>query len=307
MRQPLSLVLLLAWLGLTLLFSELRWFRRRPLIDRVRPYLFGLSLRSDVDESHAILRVLGPLARDTGAAAARFSGVTEDLATRLERIHSPFDPTSFRLRQLGWATAALSGALLVAFATYPPIPLFVLLVAGAPVLAFLIVESQLSRQSKEWKRSLVLELPVVSEQLGMLLSAGYSLQYTPQSNTSMQWRGTAATTNVAATVTTGLPATRVAHGLDEKTALREWATTADVPAVGRLVGILALNRDAGDLGSLITHEARAVRAEVHRDLVEIIEKRGQQVWIPVTVATLVPGLLFLAVPFTEALRLFTST
>jgi hypothetical protein len=46
---------------------------------------------------------------------------------------------------------------------------------------------------------------------------------------------------------------------------------------------------------------------VHRDLVEIIEKRGQQVWIPVTVATLVPGLLFLAVPFTEALRLFTST
>ena len=299
MRQPLSLVLLLAWLGLTLLFSELRWFRRRPLIDRVRPYLFGLSLRSDVDESHAILRVLGPLARDTGAAAARYSGDTEDLATRLERIHSPFDPTSFRLRQLGWATAALSGALLVAFATYPPIPLFVLLVAGAPVLAFLIVESQLSRQSKEWKRSLVLELPVVSEQLGMLLSAGYSLGAALQ-RLSRRSGGVLAR-DLQKVVT------RVAHGLDEKTALREWATTADVPAVGRLVGILALNRDAGDLGSLITHEARAVRAEVHRDLVEIIEKRGQQVWIPVTVATLVPGLLFLAVPFTEALRLFTST
>ena len=298
MRQPLSLVLLLAWLGLTLLFSELRWFRRRPLIDRVRPYLFGLSLRSDVDESHAIVRVLGPLARDTGAAAARFSGVTEDLATRLERIHSPFDPTSFRLRQLGWATAALSGALLVAFATYPPIPLFVFLVAGAPVLAFLIVESQLSRQSKEWKRSLVLELPVVSEQLGMLLSAGFSLGAALQ---RLSRRSGVLARDLQKVVT------RVAHGLDEKTALREWATTADVPAVGRLVGILALNRDAGDLGSLITHEARAVRAEVHRDLVEIIEKRGQQVWIPVTVATLVPGLLFLAVPFTEALRLFTST
>jgi Flp pilus assembly protein TadB len=243
--------------------------------------------------------VLGPLARDTGAAAARFSGVTEDLATRLERIHSPFDPTSFRLRQLGWATAALSGALLVGFATYPPIPLFVLLVAGAPVLAFLIVESQLSRQSKEWKRSLVLELPVVSEQLGMLLSAGYSLGAALQ-RLSRRSGGVLAR-DLQKVVT------RVAHGLDEKTALREWATTADVPAVGRLVGILALNRDAGDLGSLITHEARAVRAEVHRDLVEIIEKRGQQVWIPVTVATLVPGLLFLAVPFTEALRLFTST
>ncbi|MCX6509444.1 MAG: type II secretion system F family protein [Actinobacteria bacterium] len=299
MRQPLSFVLLLAWLGLTLLLGELRWFRRRPLIDRVRPYLFGLSLPSEVDESHVVVRVLGPLARDIGAAVARFSGVTEDLATRLERIHSPFDPTSFRLRQLGWVTAALSGAFLVAFAAHPPLPLFVLLVAGAPVLAFLIVESQLSHQSKDWKRSLVLELPVVSEQLGMLLSAGYSLGAALQ-RLSRRSGGVLAR-DLRRVVT------RVAHGVDETTALREWATTADVPAVGRLVGILALNRDAGDLGSLITDEARAVRAEVHRDLVEIIEKRGQQVWIPVTVATLVPGLLFLAVPFTEALRLFTST
>lgn len=299
MRQPLGLVLLLAWLGLTLLFGELRWFRRRPLIDRVRPYLFGLSLPSDAEESHAILRVLGPLARDTGAAAARFSGVTEDLTTRLERIHSPFDPTSFRLRQLGWATATLSGALLVAFATDPPLPLFFLLVLGAPVLTFLVIESQLSRRSKDWKRSLVLELPVVSEQLGMLLSAGYSLGAALQ-RLSRRSGGILAR-DLQRVVT------RVAHGVDENAALREWATTADVPAVGRLVGILALNRDAGDLGSLITHEARAVRAEVHRDLVETIEKRGQQVWIPVTVATLVPGLLFLAVPFTEALRLFTST
>jgi len=299
MRQPLGLVLLLAWLGLTLLFGELRWFRRRPLIDRVRPYLFGLSLPSDAEESHAILRVLGPLARDTGAAAARFSGVTEDLATRLERIHSLFDPTSFRLRQLGWATATLSGALLVAFATDPPLPLFFLLVAGAPVLTFLVIESQLSRRSKDWKHSLVLELPVVSEQLGMLLSAGYSL------GAALQRLSRRSGGNLARDLQRVV--TRVAHGVDENTALREWATTADVPAVGRLVGILALNRDAGDLGSLITHEARAVRAEVHRDLVETIEKRGQQVWIPVTVATLVPGLLFLAVPFTEALRLFTST
>jgi hypothetical protein len=50
-----------------------------------------------------------------------------------------------------------------------------------------------------------------------------------------------------------------------------------------------------------------VRAEVHRDLVERIEKRAQQVWVPVTVATLVPGLLFLAVPFADALRLFTGS
>ena len=299
MRQPIALALLFAWLGLTLLLGQLRWFRRGPLIERVRPYIFGLSRRTETDEGNALLRILGPLARDAGAAIAKFCGVNEELSTRLERIHSSFDPTAFRLRQLGWATAALCAAVLIAVATTPPTPFFLLLVTGAPTLAFLIAESQLSQRSRDWKRSLVLELPIVSEQLGMMLSAGYSL------GAALQRVSRRSTGAVAQDLQRVL--TRIQHGIDENNALREWAATADVPAVGRLVGVLALNRDAGDLGHLITQEARAVRSEVHRDLVETIEKRGQQVWIPVTVATLVPGLLFLAVPFTEALRLFTTT
>ena len=46
---------------------------------------------------------------------------------------------------------------------------------------------------------------------------------------------------------------------------------------------------------------------MHRELIETIERRGQQVWIPVTVAALVPGVIFLAVPFVEALRLFSTS
>jgi hypothetical protein len=92
----------------------------------------------------------------------------------------------------------------------------------------------------------------------------------------------------------------------ERQALSEWAALAGVPAVDRLVSVLALDREAADLGRLLTEEARSVRAEVHRELVETIERRGQQVWIPVTVATLLPGVLFLAVPFVEAMSLFTS-
>jgi hypothetical protein len=46
---------------------------------------------------------------------------------------------------------------------------------------------------------------------------------------------------------------------------------------------------------------------VQRELIEQIERRAQQVWIPVTVATLVPGAVLLAVPFIEALRLFSSS
>lgn len=67
-----------------------------------------------------------------------------------------------------------------------------------------------------------------------------------------------------------------------------------------------MNREAADLGRLVSDEARAIRRDVHRELLEAIERRSQQVWIPVTVATLVPGVLFLAVPFLEALRLFTE-
>ena len=44
----------------------------------------------------------------------------------------------------------------------------------------------------------------------------------------------------------------------------------------------------------------------HRETLDLIERRSQQVWIPVTVATLVPGVMFLAVPFIEAMRLFTD-
>ena len=40
--------------------------------------------------------------------------------------------------------------------------------------------------------------------------------------------------------------------------------------------------------------------------IEQIERRGQQVWIPVTVATLVPGAILLAVPFLAALRTFAN-
>lgn len=70
--------------------------------------------------------------------------------------------------------------------------------------------------------------------------------------------------------------------------------------MSRLVGVLALNQEAGDLGALIGLEARSIRREVHRELMETIERREQMVWVPVTVATLIPGVIFLVVPFVRA-------
>jgi hypothetical protein len=97
------------------------------------------------------------------------------------------------------------------------------------------------------------------------------------------------------------------QGLASVDALREWAHVAAVPAVDRLVAVLALEGETSDLGRLISDEARAIRADAQRRLIEIIDRRSQQVWVPVTVATLIPGVIFLAIPFIEALRLFSGS
>jgi hypothetical protein len=99
---------------------------------------------------------------------------------------------------------------------------------------------------------------------------------------------------------------RIRQGLSESDALQEWADLAAVDELRRLVGVLALNRQGGDLGRLVAEEARSMRREAHRRDIELIERRAQKVWVPVTVATLVPGVMFMAVPFITALRDFAS-
>jgi hypothetical protein len=99
---------------------------------------------------------------------------------------------------------------------------------------------------------------------------------------------------------------RVRQGLTEVEAVQEWAAVVRVDALDRLVPVLALNSEAADLGRLISDEARSIRKDVQRELVETMERRAQTVWIPVTVATLVPGVILLAIPFTQALKLFTA-
>jgi tight adherence protein C len=300
--QILALATLALFVGSTLLLSELRWFRRRPLVDRLAPYVPGghaAQRRGAIMSAASFGQVIGPLARAVGEAVARGFGVTEALAVRLERVHSPLDVTGFRVRQLAWSGVGLVGGALVAAALGLGGVVALLFVVGGAALAFLVVEQRLATESARWQRRIFLELPVVAEQLGMLIGAGYSLG---AALTRLGNRGKGACGRDLVRVTG-----RIRQGLTEIEALREWAAVVGVDALDRLVSVLALNRQAGDLGRLIGDEARSIRRDVHRELVETIERRGQQVWIPVTVATLVPGVIFLAVPFIEALRLFANT
>jgi tight adherence protein C len=254
--------------------------------------------RAGVLSGEAFRDVVGPLACSVGERLSRLLGVNEDLGVRLQRVHSPLDVAGFRMRQLGWAVVGSMGAALVVFAIRPSPPIAVLFLFGAPLLAFLVLEQQLVSASDTWKRRVERELPVVAEQLAMLLSVGFSLG-AALNRVADRGRGNCA--HDLARV-----CGRIRQGLSDREALREWAGVAEVGALDRLVSVLALNREATDLGRLVSDEAHAIRRDLQRELVETIERRAQHVWVPVTVAALVPGVLFMAVPFIEALRLFSA-
>jgi tight adherence protein C len=287
------------WVGLTLLFSELRWFSRRSLAVRLGPYVpGGMGTRGRVGllSVESFREAVGPLAKSLGSQFSRLFGVSEDLDRRLRRVHARLDVTEFRVRQIGWSLAGLGAGALFAVAVRPPVPIALLTTFGGMLLAFLVLEQQVSAASDRWKRSVHLELPVVAEQVAMLLGSGYSLVAALD---RVSRRGHGATARDLARVLA-----RIRQGLAEEQALEEWAELSDVRSVERFVAVLALNREASDLGRLIAEEARTIRRDVQRELVETLERRGQQVWIPVTVATLLPGVVFIAIPFTTALADF---
>lgn len=289
---------LLLFAGLVLVLSEFRVFRTRSLAARVSPYLPGNRGRSaqEILSIETFQELLRPLAEATGAMTAKLFGVSEELPRRLRRVHSDMDAAAFRVRQIGWAigSLALAGAVVVVLAL--PAGLLVLAAIVAPLLSFLVIEQQLAQESDRWKQRTFHELPVVAEQIAMLLGSGYSLGAALH-RISQRSSGVIAT-DLAVVVA------RVRQGTSEQAALREWADIVDVPAVGRLVAILSLNREAGDLGTMVAAEARTVRAEAHRDLLESIERKNQQVWIPVTLAALVPGVILMLIPFIRALSAF---
>lgn len=288
---------MILWAGATIVLGEVRWFSRAPLTDRVAPYVPGgdeAGRRVAWWSVASVSEVIAPLARDVGAAVARSVGVTEDLGRRLTRVHLATDPTAFRVRQFAWAGVSFGVGLLTVVVLRTPLVVGLVVPVIAAVLALLIVEQQLLNMTTRWQRALALELPVVTEQLAMRLGAGASLT-TALDRIAGRGRGA-----VARDV--GRVVARIRQGVSSRQALAEWADLAAVDGVTRLVAVLQLDRDTGDLGRLLTAEARSLRQEQHRELVALADKRGQQVWIPVTVAALLPGTVFLAIPFTSALR-----
>lgn len=287
---------LLVWVGSTLVLSSWSRVARPSLRDRLRPFNPGIGSQAQPGRSAAGLLV--NVAEAFGSRLASVFGVAEPVGRRLARVHSGTPAGAFRVRQLAVAVAALAAGGTVAALARAPVPVGVLLVVGGPVLAFLVVEQRLARQSEKWQQTVAQEIPLVAEQMAMLLNAGFSLG---AALSRLAGRGSGCVATDLEQVVN-----RVQHGLSEASALREWADLAGVVQVDRLVSVLTLHAEASDLGHLVSAEARLARRDLHRRSLETMDRRGQQVWVPVTVATLVPGTILLAVPFLAALRLFAN-
>jgi len=289
----------LIWAGGTLLLAQSRRLNRPSLAERLGPFSPGAAqpTRTGLLSVESLGEVVRPLAQQLGDRLASLFGVSEELELRLRRIHSRWDVAGFRLRQLAWTGAGFAAGLALAVAGPPP-AVSVLALFGGPLLAFLVIEQQLASESQRWQQALAQELPVVSEQLAMLLAAGYSLGAALSRVAS---RG-----NGCCAADLGVVVNRMRQGVSATEALREWASVARVDALDRLTSVLALNTEASDLGRLVSGEARQARRDLQRRTTEIIERRAQQVWVPVAVATLVPGVILLAVPFLHALQLFSN-
>lgn len=286
------------WVGTALLLSGWGRLARPTLRERLAPFHPGTAaIEGPAAGAGTLLELVRSTVQRLLDRLATAAGVEEPLALRLRRVHFPLDVGGFRARQVGWMGTGLAGGLLLA-ALGVPLPLALLAVIGGPVFAFLVVEQRLANASKRWQERVSRELPVVAEQLAMLINAGYSLGAAVNRLAARGGGCCAADLRVVAG--------RVRQGVDEVAALREWAALVRVDAVDRLVGVLALHTEAADLGRLVSAEARQCRRDLQRRNVELIERRAEQVWIPVSVATLVPGVILLAVPFLAALRLFAN-
>lgn len=233
---------------------------------------------------------------ETGRLIARAVGSVEPLGLRLERVHDGQDPAVFRFRQgtagLVAAVVGLATAVAVGPARWPT----GLLVVGPVAVALALPEVTLRHRARRWSDAVRRELPVAGEQLVALLYAGRS--------------PTSALAAVAARGRSplrrdlGRVVDHLRRGGSLEAGLARWAEVSDLGAVRGLARVLALHHRTPDLAALIEREVDAIRDELHRDLLAQLDRRSQQVWIPVTVAALVPGAIFLLVPFFDALRLF---
>jgi len=125
MTRMTGLLAIAFFAGLVLVLSEVRWFSRRSLIERIRPYAplaAGDTSPTGILSVASFREVIAPLSRAIGERMARVFGVNEELGLRLERIHATIDVTEHRVRQVGWMAVTFVCAVAMTAGLQLPTP-----------------------------------------------------------------------------------------------------------------------------------------------------------------------------------------
>lgn len=91
-------------------------------------------------------------------------------------------------------------------------------------------------------------------------------------------------------------------GLDLETAASFWLEEFDTESKRRLTDLFLAKTTTSETLALLSALISQLKKEQRFSLVGEIERRNQLVWIPVTIAVLVPGMIFIAIPLEATLH-----
>jgi len=278
-------------IGWVLFLGALRPVRQPSLVHRLEDRLDGIEDHQDRPswQFAAITSASRPLWRSSVLGRAE-----RNVRRRLERAGSAVPPRHLAIVMLVTGGAGLlAGLLLSSATTSAPLRLGVPLVGLA--LGGLAPLGLLEQRAERRQAARADAFPLLVEHLAMLAGHGFAMNEAFD-RLERRWRHSAIGDDLA-----GL-CRRLAQGVDPAVAVADWAAANRFPPGRRLADALRATATSSDCERVLWQLGRAER---ERNLVALIHRfqvREQQVWIPVTVAALVPGMLLLVLPFARALH-----
>jgi hypothetical protein len=91
-------------------------------------------------------------------------------------------------------------------------------------------------------------------------------------------------------------------GMDIERSSKLWLDDFQAPAKQRLADLWSTKTTTSEMLALIENLLQWLNSEQRFFLTSEIERRNQLVWIPVTVAVLLPGMIFIAIPLEATLK-----
>ena len=230
-----------------------------------------------------------------GARATEGIGFLSGLKSTLDRGSAYFSAPGPGRAGRGSGPLVVGSACMVVAATLVAsgrsAPAIAAALAGIAALA-IPPATRLARARSE-RRRMEAELPLAVEKLAVYLATGFSLAAALSRLGDQGGASAPAFAMISNGVRSGMSAAEAAAE-----AARRWPG----PAMGRLATLLEGGAGGADMVKAARSAAAGLRAEAHRAALASMEKDSQKIWIPITIAALVPGVVMIFVPFVAVLR-----